>query len=248
MEENFELNQQIEPPTENENMVACKSCSKQIAKKAKACPFCGAKNQKPIYKRVWFWVLIAIVLMFLIIGLKSCGNDTTSSEKNYTVSDSETSKSYDVKENVTESQKIETITKGKTITIPDTCEFFVEYADISAKVIPKQPGTYYRYYEADSGKVYIDVCIGYKNLSETSDDSDEVGSIKVKYANKYEYSGYSIIEEDNRSNLTYTTNIDPLTTEYLHYLVEVPKEVSTSKESIVATLTINGQNFNIEIR
>lgn len=57
-----------------EKMVTCKSCGKEIAKSAKACPECGAKNKKPIFKKWWFWVLVVIVIA--IIG-SSGGNDSS---------------------------------------------------------------------------------------------------------------------------------------------------------------------------
>ena len=52
----------------NKKMKACKSCGTMIAKNAKACPSCGAKNKKPIYKRVWF-ILLVIILIAVIIGI-----------------------------------------------------------------------------------------------------------------------------------------------------------------------------------
>lgn len=39
----------------------------EIAKDAKTCPNCGAKNKKPLYKRVWFWILIAIVVIVVVV-------------------------------------------------------------------------------------------------------------------------------------------------------------------------------------
>ncbi len=43
-------------------LIQCKTCSKEISSNAKTCPSCGAKNKKPIYRKVWFWVLIVIVI------------------------------------------------------------------------------------------------------------------------------------------------------------------------------------------
>ena len=43
-------------------MAKCKTCGVDIAKNAKTCPVCGAKNAKPIYKRVWFWVLMILAI------------------------------------------------------------------------------------------------------------------------------------------------------------------------------------------
>jgi ribosomal protein L40E len=44
----------------------CKHCGAEITKGAKVCPVCGGKNPKPIYKRVWFWLLVAVLLFILI--------------------------------------------------------------------------------------------------------------------------------------------------------------------------------------
>ena len=46
----------------------CKICGKEIAKSAKICPACGAKNKKPIYKRWWFIVLIIIVVLIILFS------------------------------------------------------------------------------------------------------------------------------------------------------------------------------------
>lgn len=48
-------------------IVNCKTCGAQIASTAKTCPSCGAKNKRPIYRRVWFWILI-IFVAFIILG------------------------------------------------------------------------------------------------------------------------------------------------------------------------------------
>ena len=57
-------------------MKQCKACSKEIAINAKSCPGCGAKNKKPVYKRVWFWVVAAII----VVG--ATGNTDNSKETN----------------------------------------------------------------------------------------------------------------------------------------------------------------------
>ena len=42
------------------NLTNCKVCGHELAKSAKVCPNCGAKNKKPFYKRTWFIVLAEI--------------------------------------------------------------------------------------------------------------------------------------------------------------------------------------------
>lgn len=52
-------------------MKTCKHCGAEIAKSAKVCPVCGGKNKKPIFKRVWFWLLIILLVLF---GLMIAGS------------------------------------------------------------------------------------------------------------------------------------------------------------------------------
>ena len=125
-------------------------------------------------------------------------------------------------------------------------EFFIEYSEIASKVVPGQPDGVYTYYEADAGKTYVDVCFAYTNKQSQSIPADEViTSAELKYKNQYTYRGFSTIEYDNRRSFTYTniTSIDPLTTEYLHYLFEVPSEVENSHGLIDITFTIDGKDF-----
>lgn len=47
-------------------MKTCKHCGAEIAKSAKICPSCGGKNPKPLFKRVWFWLLVVFVLIAVL--------------------------------------------------------------------------------------------------------------------------------------------------------------------------------------
>lgn len=55
----------------NKKMKTCESCGKEYARSAKACPYCGAKNKKPIYKRWWFWLIIIVVVVAIIVAVAS---------------------------------------------------------------------------------------------------------------------------------------------------------------------------------
>ena len=54
-------------------MTTCKHCGEVIAKDAKICPNCGGKNKKPLFKRIWFWLLI-IGLGVLVLAILGSGN------------------------------------------------------------------------------------------------------------------------------------------------------------------------------
>ncbi len=125
------------------------------------------------------------------------------------------------------------IIDGEIITVDDRGEFYVDFSDITARVIPPAATSYYSYYDAGDGKLYVDLCISYKNLDSSKRDASEVINATLLYSNTYEFRGTSIIEESNRSDFTYTsiTSIAPLTTEYLHYIFKVPEEVVDSTGS-----------------
>ena len=63
-----------------EKITKCTSCGKEIAKSAKTCPSCGAKQKKPIYKKVWFWAII-IILLIIIIPSSSGENKSTNKKE-----------------------------------------------------------------------------------------------------------------------------------------------------------------------
>ena len=84
-------------------MTQCKSCAKEIATSAKSCPGCGAKNKKPIYKRVWFWIIAIII----VIGATGGSGTDDSKEINSENIESEQEVSQNNIENTTAENKSE---------------------------------------------------------------------------------------------------------------------------------------------
>ena len=84
-------------------MTQCKSCAKEIATSAKSCPGCGAKNKKPIYKRVWFWIIAIII----VIGATGGSDTDDSKEINSGNIESEQEVSQNNSENTTTENKSE---------------------------------------------------------------------------------------------------------------------------------------------
>jgi len=79
-------------------MTTCKTCGKEMAKAAKVCPNCGAKNKKPFFTKPWF---IAIVVIF-IIGAIASGGKSGSTNTNK-VANKANSDASEVKDTVAES-------------------------------------------------------------------------------------------------------------------------------------------------
>lgn len=89
---------------DNKRMKICKACGKEIAKSVIACPYCGVRIKKPIYKRWWFIAVIAIIIIVAII--QAAGGDTKV-------------KSTGPSTGTTEASKNETSNKPKTKTYSD---------------------------------------------------------------------------------------------------------------------------------
>ena len=47
----------------------CKSCGSAIAKNEKICPNCGSKNKQPIYKKWWFWAIVAVIVITIATAI-----------------------------------------------------------------------------------------------------------------------------------------------------------------------------------
>lgn len=200
---------------------------------------------------------IAVALSVFLVACNN-GNSTITPESQINISSTAENISSDFTSSMSEhpsgesepNDTIPTIQQGEKQTISDICEFYLDYSNIAAKVIPPQPSDFQHTYTADTGKVYVDVCIAYKNLTAREVDADTLIRGTLLYAGKYEYEGFSIIEEDDRSDFDSTdwSQIVPLGTEYIHMLFSVPEEVSTSNASIEANLSIGRQSYKIIVR
>lgn len=62
-------------------LINCKTCNAEISSNTKQCPKCDAKIKKPIYKKIWFWLIIIIVLV-AIVNSGSENNNSNNSLNN----------------------------------------------------------------------------------------------------------------------------------------------------------------------
>lgn len=44
----------------------CKNCGASLPEKADACPSCGFKDKKPLYKKWWLWTIAALIVVIAI--------------------------------------------------------------------------------------------------------------------------------------------------------------------------------------
>ncbi|RJE47924.1 hypothetical protein A7K50_01390 [Dehalobacter sp. MCB1] len=91
-----------------EKIINCKVCNAEIAKSAKVCPSCGAKQKKPILKKWWFWLVVVIFIGILgsaLSGPQTINNPQVPANKNTAASDKTTSVNKELSSEVTSSSK-----------------------------------------------------------------------------------------------------------------------------------------------
>lgn len=219
-------------------------------------------------KKQIYYITLSIFLCFLLV---SCGENTQNNadidELKAKITELET-ENEELKKQIAETKTIEnskeenkggevstpekeSISLGETITIPDLCEFTINSADLKKEVNPPKPTGYYTYYPEEDGKTYIDVIVTTKNTRTTARTASDFGTVKAICGTGYEYLGFSIIEESKGNDFTYTniTNINPLETAIIHYLISIPNELADdSTVPIILDVTMLEKEYTVSIR
>lgn len=191
----------------NKKMTTCKACNQEIARSAKSCPHCGAKNKKPIFKKWWFWVIIVVVL-FIAIG--SSGGDADTNVTNNDNTGTTISNNTDSKPNKSEPAKTEYYV-GDILEDGNTKIVFMSSGDYTEENEFMQP--------ADGNK-YIFLQFAFENTSKTTDTSISFYSFECYadgYAAEMHYGG--------DDNLSATLSAGRATTGYLYFEVPTDAEV-----------------------
>lgn len=181
--------------TPNNKMVVCKSCGASIAKSAKACPNCGAKHKKPIYKRVWFIVLAAIIVLAIIIGVAGGSGEDNSSDP----------------------AKVSTEEKSSGVfTVGDTVK--TEKANITLESVEKVPSDpyWYEFGTVKEGFVVYKATFSYTN---TIDSDIYISESDFKlYADNVVCDSIWLLDENDVNQ-----NIGPDRQAIMHYTYQVPE-------------------------
>ena len=138
---------------------------------------------------------------------------------------------------------------GDIITDEQTIEAAVEDVFLTTKLEPENPGRYYHYFEADSGKTYLVMKLTVKNLDSSELDYDTIAGIKCIYDGKYEYSGFTVFEEDGGADLSSYTNISsmaPLEENGIYFLVEIPDEAAAGPLTMELYLAGQYCHYHVE--
>ncbi len=124
---------------------------------------------------------------------------------------------------------------NETFEVEDKYEFTLQSVDLTTRIDPPHQDGFYTYYEVkDDDLIYLDVVIDVENIGKRARGADNFMDVRVMYEERYEYYGFSIIEENDGSDFSYTniTSIDPLKNRTLHYIIELPNVVEDNAEDI----------------
>ena len=129
-------------------------------------------------------------------------------------------------------------------------EIVINSVEFKKEVHPPKKSSYYNYYKADDGQVYIHILASVKNLGKQAIYCDEVIGIKADYNDGYTYQAFSTVEDDTLG-FTYSNikTIDPLQTKNIHYLISVPEEVQNNKDvPLILKFSTGLEEYELTIR
>ena len=160
----------------SKKMTTCKACGQEIAKSAKVCPHCGAKNKKPFFKKWWFWAIIVI----LIASLGTSGGDA---DNESVAVNNESASTGAVSNNENK------VAKGDKAEAPAKTEYYVGdvLEDGNTRIVFMSSGVYSEeneFMQPKDGNKYIYLQFAFENISKTTDTSISSFSFEC-YADGY---------------------------------------------------------------
>lgn len=170
----------------------CSACGKEIASSVKVCPYCGEKFKKPIFKRVWFWILIIFIFLTVIGTANNNTSNSASINNRSNTNQSSTSAA------VEQTQPRTTIPEKEIYSVGDTVHLG------KLDVVYVSSGEYHEenpYLQPADGKKYIFLKFAFSNTSSNSDASVSSFSFKC-YADGYACDTYYGNNEDLSATLS----------------------------------------------
>ena len=148
-----------------DKMIKCKHCGEEIAKSAKTCPKCGGKNKKPFYKKLWFWLIVIVIIG--IAGSSSGGKKSDSGKVKVTAEkdkkDKDNNKKSDKKDDSEDTGSDDDVDDADDADDADDDGFAYEITDTNFEYYTNSIGNieYYGYVEitnTGSTNIYMDEC------------------------------------------------------------------------------------------
>ncbi len=206
-------------------MKTCSQCGQQYAANAGACPYCGARNKKPVYKRPWFWILVVVLVLVAAALAGGGGGDEEEDRKIGEVGGSSTSQqqggSGGSQQGTGSSSQAAASSGGNSSGGEVQTVYHVGdiLHDGDMDIVYMSSGTYAEdneFLQPAEGMKYVFVQFAFLNTSEDSDSSVSMYSFEG-YADGYSVDPYYGGED----NLSATLSPGRSTSGYLYF--EVPQ-------------------------
>ena len=139
---------------------------------------------------------------------------------------------------------VKTVKKGDVLTDTETVEATLQDVYTTNALYPPNKSGYYHYFEADSGKVYLVMEFMVKNLDGNELAYDEIAGVHCIYNEKYRYSSTVAFDEDGGKSLSSYASIyglDPLESNRVYYLMEIPQEAENGP--LVINIYLANQDY-----
>ncbi|MBR6825173.1 MAG: DUF4352 domain-containing protein, partial [Oscillospiraceae bacterium] len=207
----------------NKKMISCKTCGQEIAKSAKSCPHCGAKNKKSIFKKWWFWTIVVVVLC---VAISNSGTDVNNTGTPGSTAKTEVPTSTESINTNTEATHA-TETEATTAKIEDLTKTEYHVGDIledgDTRIVFMASGDYIEeneFLQPAEGNKYIYLQFAFENISKRSDISISAFSFEC-FADGYAAEMYYGGDEA----LSATLSPGRKTTGFVYFEIPVSTEV-----------------------
>ena len=115
----------------------------------------------------------------------------------------------------------------------------IEYTN---DLLPSNTSGAYSHYEIDNASnTYLVVKFDVTNYMSSDRDCESFVGIEALYLDKYTYTGFVVVEDDDGKGFSSYEDISPLSTRHFYYLIEVPKTVI--ENDVTLTISFNGKEY-----
>lgn len=215
------------------------------------------KKQIPPLKICLIIILIIAIVSGAIGFVIDLGNSTTTVVNQKTEVEKNTETEKTKKSTVTstvipaetEPKEIEEIKIGDTIET-ESFTFQLNKVELSRRVQPDNPPSYYTYYQAETDHTYIYVNASITNKDKYPLECNEIYSVTADFDGGYTYNGFNIAD-DYDGDFTYAniTSVEPLETLGVHSLVDCPQLVEEEGKPLFITINLNnGSKYKYVIK
>lgn len=109
-------------------------------------------------------------------------------------------------------------------------------------LLPKNTSGAYRHYAVENASnTYLVVKFDITNLQSSDKDCDSFVGVKATYMDKYTYTGFVVVEDEDEKGFSSYEDISPLSTRHFYYLIEIPKTVT--ENDVTITVSFNGKEY-----